>query len=52
MYMIHMELKFLSLPYSFEHLTAISEVDEMYENQEEMVPKIAIFDHNTIKMKS
>ena len=34
------------------HLIAISEVDEMYENWEEMVPKIAIFDHNTITIKS
>ena len=54
MYMIHMELKFLTIRPSHIHfhLTAISEVDEMYENKEEMMPKIAIFDHNTIKIKS
>ena len=54
MYMIHMELKFLTICHFHIHfhLTAISEVDEMYENKEEMVPKIAIFDHNTIKTKS
>ena len=33
-------------------LTAISQVDDMYANKEEMVPKIAIFDHNTIKITS
>ena len=45
MYMIHMELKFLTICHFHIqfHLTAISEVDEMYENWEEMVPIIAIF---------
>ena len=54
MYMIHMELKFRTMCHFNIHfyLTAISEVDEMYENQEEMMPKIAMFDHNTIKIKS
>ena len=54
MYTIPMELKFLSICYFHIHfhLTDTSELDEMYENKEEMVPKIAIFDHNTIKAKS
>ena len=54
MYMIPMELKFLTICHFHIHfqLTAISEVDEIYENKEEMLPKIAIFDHNTIKIKS
>ena len=49
MYMIQIELKFLTICHFHIHfhLTAISEVDEMYENEEEMVPKIAIFDHNS-----
>ena len=49
--MIHIELKFLTICHFHIHfhLTAISEVDEMYENEEEMVPKIAISDKNTIK---
>ena len=48
------ELKFLSICYFHihVHLTTTIEVDEMYENLEEMVPKIAIFDHDTIKIKS
>ena len=54
MYMIHMELKFLTICHFHIqfHVTAIREVDEMYENLEEMVPKITIFDYNTIKIKS
>ena len=36
MYMIHMELKFVTICHFYIHfyLTAISEVDEMYENAE------------------
>ena len=49
--MISKELKFLSICYFHihVHLTTTIEVDEMYENLKEMVPKIAIFDHDTIK---
>ena len=52
--MIPMELEILTICYFHIHfhLTATSEVDEMYENKEEVVPKIAIFDHNTVKIKS
>ena len=53
MYMIPMELKFLSICYFHIHFyfTTTVEVEEMYENLEEMVPKTPIFDHNTIKIR-
>ena len=53
MYMIPMELKFLSICYLHIHFhfTTTVEVEEMYDNLEEMVPKTAIFDHITIKIR-
>ena len=51
--MIPMELHFIFVCYFYIHFHLIStvEVTEMYEKFEEMVPKIAIFYHNTNKMK-
>ena len=51
--MIPMELKLLSIFYFHIHfnLTTTIEVDDLYGHLEEMVPKIAIFDHNVIKMR-
>ena len=53
MYMIPMELKFLSICYFhiYFHFTTTVEVEEMYEDFKEMVPKTAIFDHNNIMIK-
>ena len=53
MYMVHMELKFLSICYFYIHfhLTPTVEVNEMSEKKEEIVPNIAISDYNTIRNK-
>ena len=51
MYMIPMDLKFLTICYFHIHLITTIEVDETYENLEEIVPKIGISDHKTIKIK-
>ena len=53
MHMIPMELTCLSICYFHIHfhLTTTIEVDEMYEHLEEMVPKVATVDHNTINIK-
>ena len=48
--MITMELKFIF--YFHIHVNSTFEDIEMYEDLVEMVPKIAISDHNTIKMLS
>ena len=52
MYIIPIYLKFLNIWYFHIHLTTTVRVDEMYENLEEITPKITIFDHNTIIIKS
>ena len=53
MYIIPMELKIHSIWYFHIHfhLATTIEVDETYENHEEMVPTIAIFDYNTLQIK-
>ena len=51
--MVPNELQFLSICYFHIHFhfTPTDEVNVMYERIEEMVPKIAIFYHNTSKLK-